>query len=328
MKTQTITIIGLDRVGASVALALQASSLEVTIVGHDRDIALASQAQKAGTIDKAERNLPRAAEAADILVLTVPVIELEETLAAVGDVLQTHTLVLDLAGWKGAGLKWARTYLQQGHYVGASLVLSAAALTDSRTSSEAASADLFKDSVFCVMPSAKAEPKAVETAVNFGHLLGAVPYFVDAMEYDSLVQGLETVPGLIAAAMFSAVRKSTGWRDMLRFAGLPFAQSTQPLGDGSTVAHLAMGNKEATLRWLDVLIEELRQVRRWLLDGEEELLSALLVDLSLQREKWLHERSENNWIEIKAPDVEGPSFTQQMLGGFVSRGGDKKRDNR
>ena len=35
MRTQTITIIGLDRVGASIGLALKNSSLDATVIGHD-----------------------------------------------------------------------------------------------------------------------------------------------------------------------------------------------------------------------------------------------------------------------------------------------------
>lgn len=317
MKTQQITLIGLRRLGASIGLAIKQSSLDVTIVGHDSQIALARQAAGLGAIDKVQRNLPRAAETADILVLAVSVSELEATLKIVGDVVQGHTLILDLSGWKGAGLKWAKAYLQRGHYVGAALVFAATKLSDGRIGVEAADADLFRDSVICLMPSPDAEPRVVETAVNFGHILGAKPYFVDTLEYDGLVQGLETVPGLLAAAMFRAVHKSRGWRDMLRFAGLPFAQSTHPLNAGVDVAHMAMGNKMATLRWLDALMEELKQMRRWIYEGEEEVLAAVLTELDLQREAWLRERAVNDWLEAKTPDLEQRGFAQLMFGGLA-----------
>lgn len=318
MQTKTITIVGLERNGASVALAIQAARLDLTIIGHDRDFGLAKQAEKDAIIHKAQRNLPRAAEEADILVLAVATEELQETLQVIGDLVQEHTLILDLSGWKQAGAKWAAEYVKRGHYVGASLVLAAEALSDGRHGQEAASAELFKNSVFCVMPSVDADPKAVETSVNFGRLLGATPYFVDPMEFDGLVQGVDTVPGLVAAAMFSAVHKATGWRDMLRFAGLPFAQTTQPLVASANIARLAAGNKIATLRWLDSLQAELAQVRSWIEAGDEELLEAMLEELSRQREEWLHERAKNDWLEIDSPDMDTPSVARQMFGGFIS----------
>jgi prephenate dehydrogenase len=319
MKTQSIAIIGLERVGASIGLALKKSELEVTLIGHDREHSVARQASELGAIDKVHRSLSAAASAADILVLAVPIFDLEHVLTVIGDSVREHTLILDLSGGKALGLRWAEAHLKRGHYVGASLALTAGSLADGRTGPDGARADLFEDTVLCLMPSPKATPKAVETAVSFGHVLGATPFFMDATEYDSLVQGLETVPGLLAAAMFRTVNKATGWRDMLRFAGLPFAQSTQPLTAGVDVAQMAIENKDATLRWLDVLLEELKQMRSWVADEEEEVLTAVLAELAGQREGWLIRRAENNWVEVSAPNFDRRSFTEQMFGGLARR---------
>ena len=325
MKAQTITIIGMDRLGASVGLALKQSPMELTIIGNDRDGDMIRAAEAVGAIDEIKRNLNQAAAMADILLLAVPVSELEETLQIVGGAVQEHTLVIDLSGLKGPGLVWAEKYLRQGHYVGASLVLAASALADGRADTALADPSLFKDSVFCVMPSVEAEPAAVETAVNFGRLLGASPYFVDIAEYDNLVQGTETLPGLLAAAMFGTVHNSSGWRDMLRFAGLPFALTTLPLTSGADIARLALNDKEATLGWLNALVKEVQQVRQWVYEGEEELLTARLESLQLERDRWLRERAKNDWLEIPQPDLGAASLAGRMFGGLTQIRG-KKRD--
>lgn len=324
MKAQTITIVGLERTGASIGLAIKQALPGVTVSGHDRNAALVRDAkEKVGAIDREEWNLPKAAAKADILVLATPILESEAVLQVVGDDLQAHALVLDLSSLKGPGLKWAEQYLQHGHYVGAVPVLASAMLADGRSSIETARPDLFKNSLFCLMPAPQADPQAVETAVNFGRLLGAMPYFLDPVEYDSLVQGVETVPGLMAAAIFNAIHNSSGWRDMLRFAGLPFALATLPLESSDDIVFQALNNKTATLRWLDALLNELTEVRRWLHEGESELLAAMLSELNAQRQRWLRDRAENDWAEVKAPDIERPSFSQQMLGGWISQRGKK-----
>ncbi|MCB9420809.1 MAG: prephenate dehydrogenase [Ardenticatenaceae bacterium] len=323
MKAQTVTIIGLDRFGASIGRALKKSPLQLTIVGNDSDNERTRAAEAAGAIDSSKRNLASAAAAADILVLAVPFVELEETLRIVGDAVQEHTLVIDLSDLKGPGLTWGKQFMKQGHYVGASLVLSASSLADGRTDTELANADLFQNSVMCVMPAVDVEEGAVETAVNFGRLLGASPYFVDIAEYDNLVQGTETLPGLIAAATFGAVHKAGGWRDMLRFAGLPFALTTLPLANGENTAKLALNNKEATLRWLNALIEEMQQVRQWVYEGEAELLAARLESLMLERDRWLRERAKNDWLEVKEPDLGAASFTGHLFGGLTNIRGKK-----
>ncbi len=325
MKAQTVSIIGMGRLGVSLGLALKATQAGLTVIGHDRIEERTRLAKdKLGAIDKAEWNLINAVSAADILVLALPVSELEDTLSVSGSEVQPHALVLDMSSLKGLGLKWAKQYAPRVHYVGASPVLTAASLADGRDDPLTASADLFKNSVFCLAPSATADPQAVETAVNFGLLLGATPYFVDPLEYDSLVQGVETIPGLLAAAMFNTVHQSAGWRDILRFANVPFAMSTQPLSEGADVARLALNDKAATLRWLDALINEMQAFRRQIAAGDRESLALIMEDLWLKREKWLKERAENNWVEGETPKIEHRGLTEQMLGGWISGKGRKE----
>ncbi len=322
MQTKNITIIGTRRTGASIALALKDGPLDFEVTGHDSDSNLLKEAKELGGFDKTESNLIRAAETADILILSMPVSELEVTMKAIGDATQSHTLVIDLTDIKGLGIKLAEKYLKNGHYVGAHPVLAAATFADGRPDTKNARADLFQNSVFCLMPDAKVDPQAVQTAVNFGKLLGASPYFVDPMEYDSLVQGVETLPGLMAASLFRAVNKATGWRDILRFADLPFAIATMPLDkDAEELASLALNDRLATLHWLDALTEELQQLRRWIQDGDEELLAAFLSELNLARDKWLDERTKNDWVDSGDQPVDVPGMGERFFGGLARRSG-------
>lgn len=328
MRAQTVTIVGMGRTSVSIALALKANAPELTIFGHDRFRELTQKAKdELGAIDKAEWNLVNAAASADILVLSVPLAELQSNLLVLGNELQSHTLVLDLSVLKGLSQRWADQYLARGHYVGVMPVLSAPYLSDGRDELEAATADLFKNSIFCLMPSAKADPQAVDTAVNFGRLLGANPYFVDPMEYDSLVQGIETLPGLTAAALFGTLKKTTGWRDILRFANSSFALGTQSLQHGTDITSLALNDKAATLRWLDALLEELADMRRLIYEADREMIDLTLGQLLIERERWIKERAQNEWVEDVEQKVKGSSVSEHFLGGWLSdRLGKDKRD--
>ncbi|HUS94489.1 MAG TPA: prephenate dehydrogenase/arogenate dehydrogenase family protein [Patescibacteria group bacterium] len=324
MKTQIVTLVGLERITGSIGLALQSGDLGLTIVGHDRDRSLAAEAKKLGIVSQVTNNLATAASGADILIVNVSLSDLEQTLEIAGAEVREHTLVVDLSNMKGVGQKWADKYMVEGHYVGAKPVLAADTLTDGRMGIEASRADLFKNSVFCIMPSVKADPKAVETAVNLGRILGATPFFLDAYEYDSLTQGIEVVPGLVAAAMLRAMTKSTGWRDMLRFAGLGFAQSTASL-DNPDLARLALNDKKASLRWLDAVLGELQEVRRWINESDEERFTFIVEELTIEREQWLHERRENNWIEDDSSNVSTAGIARQLMGFGFGRGDEQSK---
>ncbi len=314
MKARTITIIGLGRTGSSVGLALKASHLDVTIVGHDKDGDAAKAAQDAGAIDSRQWRLVRAAAAGDIIVLAIPSSEVEATLQAIGQDVREHTLILNLSSLQGPAQRWADLYLKDGHYVGAAPVLAAGALVDATQGVAGARSDLFRDSIMCFMPSPTADPQAVETAVNLGTVLGAKPFFLDADEYDNLVLGVETVPGLLAAALFAAVTEATAWRDMLRFANLPFAQVTLPLREEQGLVLRALNDQAATLRWLDVVLEALQDVRERVANGDSERLVAFMQQLNLEREKWLRERRQNDWDETPQPDHKPLGLMEQILG--------------
>lgn len=317
MQAQTVGIIGLKRVGASIGLALKNSPLELDIIGYDP---YSGQARKAKdefkAIDDNKWSVGKTADAADILILAGEAVDQKSTLETIGSRIKEHTLVVDLTGNKADGLAWAKENLDQGYYIGGHIVLAAEKLTDTRSTIDAAQADLFHNSVFCLTPSADLDEKAIETAVSLGRLLGATPYFLEPEEFDHLLQGVETVPGLLAAAMFSVVENAGGGRDMLRFAGQSFAQTVQPLENSNDIANMAMRNQTATLRWLDALIAELGTIRGWVADGETDLMNSAFDGLDIKRAEWLQERSKNQWGGEEEEQIERPSVMKHLFGNF------------
>lgn len=325
MKAQTVTIIGTGRVGSSVGLALQESALPLTVIGHDRRRDIADDSLAAGAVDRVERNLVNAVSQADIVVFAGPMAELKTTLMAIGEDLQPHALFLDFSSLKSPAFEWAQTYLRSGYYVGAMPVLAARYLPDGRRDVDAASADLFRDSLFCLMPSPETDPQAVGTAVNFGSLLGARPYFLDPAEYDSLVQGVATLPGLLAAALFNAVAGAEGWRDMLRLANVSFGGATQPLAQESDIVHQILYDKTATLRWLDAVLAELVRWRALVEEGDAEVLELAIGEAAARREAWLAERARNEWVDAGDATVRPPNLSEQMFGTWLANVGDRDK---
>lgn len=315
MKAQTVTLLGMNRTAASIGLRLkQMDKLNLTVVGYDGDKEALDKAMEMGAVDQQQWKLISAVKAGDIIVVTTPSSALRQMFELIGRDVQSHALVLDFSNLKSLGQKWARQHLVKGHHVGAVPVLATHSLLDGEQGVGSARPDLFENSVVCYMPSPKAEAKAVETAVQFGRLLGATPFFIDAEEYDSLAQGVRVLPGLAGGALFRAMTKAAGWRDMMRFAGVPFAQATLPLVDEADIAHRAFYDKEATLHWLDAFIEEMQGMRRWVYEGDVERMSAYMEQLSIERQRWLGRRKANNWEEKIIPEYEPPTFAQQMLG--------------
>ena len=111
---------------------------------------------------------------------------------------------------------------------------------------------------------------------------------------------------------------------MLRFAGSTFAESTAGL-DNRNLADIAYHDKAATLRWLDAVLEQLQEMRRWLMDEDPERIALILEEMANERERWLYERRKNNWIELEpSEEISNFSITGQLFG-FGSRKKSKKK---
>ncbi len=312
MKPQSISVIGLNYLGSSIALALKESALDVKIIGYDDDDKKRQQAKSLGIIDDARRNLVHAASEGDVVILSVPFAELEKTLRRIGDDVQPHALVLDMSRQKEAAQNWAKLHLHHGHFIGIVPTLAADYLDKGERGLEEANAGIFQNSVMCVIPSPNADPKAVDSAVNLGRLIGSKSFFLDIMEYDALAMASETLPGLLAAALFGAVNQSSGWRDILRFAGNNFASSTIPLKAEADIALMASRNKIIALHWIDQIQEQLKALSMQIRNDNTDELAAYMIELGIERERWLHKRSENNWEETV--EIEPVSMVDMLVG--------------
>ncbi len=319
MKVNTISVIGLQRTGCSIALAIKKKLPDLTILGYDWDRDFVRQAKEIGAIDKSSLSMVNVAADGDIVILAAGFNESKKTIKAIGSHLQSHAVLLDLSPLKRPVQKWVDEFVTNGHYVPIYPIMNVGLMTDMRIGPEAANPDLFRDSVICLMPSPKVDEAAVQTAEQIGKILGAESFYVDIDEFDIYIQALETVPSLLSSALFQALNSTTGWQDMQRMAGQTFAIATNQFASAEDLAAMAFQDKGSTLHWIDATVDYLQEMRRWVQSGDRETLAALLTEMSIQRDQWLRDRLENNWHEGTAPRFENPGIMQQLFGSFGAR---------
>jgi len=287
MPEPKVSIVGLGLIGSSMGLALRQAQPGFKIVGHDKDSALSRKAQQVGAVEKWERNLISAIEDAEMVIITAPVAEIRDILEATGSYLTPDCVVTDTSTIKGKIVTWADELLPDTvHFVGGHPMVG-----QPDGDADAATADLFKDATYCIVPSAKAHPAAIELVTSMVHTLGAEPFFLDLHEHDGLVAGVEHLPIMLSAALLMSTTQAPSWRDLRRLPGETFRRATEFLSTDPEVNQgICLANKENLSQWIDVFVDNLRVLQQKLTEADAEEWEGLFRELMDARTRWLHGR--------------------------------------
>lgn len=325
-----ITIIGLGQIGASIGLALADQKELLYRVGHDRDFKIAHQAEKAGVVDKVENNLPKSVREAGIVLLSLPVDQVRETLEIIAPDLREGAVVMDTGPVKEIVAQWAVELLPEGrHYVGLTPVLNARYLYSMDAGIQAARADLFDQGLMAIVTPPRSSSEAIKLAADLTRLIGAKPLFADPVEMDGLMAATQVLPQLVAASVTNATMDQPGWREGRKMAGRDYAEVTGPLAhlwDSQTLAAASSLNRENVLRMLDSVIASMQAMRNDIDQRNEEALNERLKRAFNGRSKWWQERQSGEWSTDDAAKLEMPEtggFLGRMFG--ASRKSDKKK---
>lgn len=329
--TVQITIIGLGQIGASIGLGLADQGEIIRRVGHDREIEIAHQAEKLGALDKAMNNLPAAVRQADLVILSLPMDQIRETMNLVAPHLKEGAVVMDTGPVKEVVAAWAGELLPgDRYYIGLTPVINPAYLHAPDSGLEAAHADLFRGGLIAIAAPPHSSSEAIKLAADLTRLLGATPLFADPIELDGLMAATHQLPQLLAAALLNATVDQPGWREGRKVAGRAYAEATGPivhLSEPKSLRTSVMFNRDNLLRLIDSTSAALQTIRA---DIEEEDFDALEDRLERAhngRELWWKQRQAGDWLTGDAIPAQGTPSGSDIFGrllGFGRKSKDKK----
>jgi prephenate dehydrogenase len=327
MTKPRITIVGTGFIGGSIGLALHQAEADFEVVGHDREHALARKAKKLGAVDKADWNLVSACEGADLIVIATPVGAIKDTLTAVGPYLKPGCLITDTASIKAQVIQWAEEILpKEVNFVGGDPIVpstgsghgsdvGATAASHPSGGIDAARADLFSGAIYCLMPSPGAASDAVRLASDFVRLLGAKPYFLDPLEHDGLMAGIDHLPFVLSTALLGITTEGASWQEMRKLAGGAFESATRFVStDPSTYRDACLVNGENIVRWIDACSRRLGELKETILAEDAEKLEQVFEAAVIARQRWLRAREGGDLEEEPSEIPTMTSFVGQLFG--------------
>lgn len=300
MEKTEILIVGLGQIGSSIGLALEKHKDALKRVGHTRQYGQGNQAKKMGALDKSATNLPSAVRRADIVVLALPMDEVQAVLELIAPELKEGAVVLDCSPAREAASKWATDAFPEGrYYVGFTPVLNPLNLHSTRGGMSEASKLLFQDGMFAITSPMGTSSQALKVATDLAIMMDAVPLFADMAEIDSYMSTVHVLPQLLAASVANITLQSPGWEENRKLTGRPYAQLTNLLDSVDRAGAIALSarlNKEHVLRSLDDLIAELEAMRAELEDGDDVTFDARIDRAGESQRRWWVERQVVQWL--------------------------------
>jgi prephenate dehydrogenase len=229
---RTAAVVGLGLIGGSVARGLAAAGARV--LGWDRDPGTVRDALAEGIAALGEAF--EGIEAAELVVLAVPVDGAGDLLARLAPRLGGALLVTDVGSTKSSVVRAADAAGIGDRFVGSHPLAG-----DHRSGWGASRAELFRGARVFLTPTATTTDAALGHAEALWRELGAAPELIDAGEHDLRLAATSHLPQLAATALAAVLagrgvgrgELGPGGRDMTRLAGSSPEMWTAIAGDNA-----------------------------------------------------------------------------------------------
>lgn len=222
-----IAFLGFGLIGGSIALALREAGVASRLAAWTPSGDGPAEGLRGGVIDEAPRNPAAALEGAGLIILAGPprtvIAHLEHLGGPMRRFLTPETTVTDVASTKGLIVATAEDL--KISFVGGHPMAGR-----ETTGVGAATADLFVDRPWVVIPADGTPSRDVERVRSLATVVGARPIAMTAIEHDLAVAAISHLPLIAAAALVESVAAdgarwkearplaAGGWRDMTRLA--------------------------------------------------------------------------------------------------------------
>ena len=253
-----VAIIGLGLIGGSIGLALHKTKAAQQVVGYDLGKGISDQARKSGAIDQPYAALADAARGAELIILATPVGAMRSLLQDIAASATPGAVVTDVASTKAQVISWAEEFLPSSvAFVGGHPMTG-----KELTGMESADADLFQGRIYCLTPTSRTRPLAINKVSILVEALGARVRFLEPAEHDGQVAGISHLPFIASIALMNTVAAGPAWGDAAMLAAGGFRDMSRlAAGDPEMYRDICLTNSEALTRWLNEYIATLTTLR-------------------------------------------------------------------
>lgn len=285
LKNKKIVIIGLGLIGGSIARGLSSLQLAGEIVAVGRNEAVLQQAKNDGVISSFSTNIKDVAADADIVVIAVPSLTVENTLLELKSVVSENTVITDVASVKNAIVEAAVNVFGEvpenfvpGHPIAGS----------EHSGYSASTVELFQGKKVILTPMENTAADAVSLVTALWQVLGAEVINMPVDRHDEILAATSHLPHLLAFALVDTLSQQGESEEIFRYAAGGFRDFTRIASSDPQMWHdIFMANGEATVKALDSYMQDLERLRAAVLSKNSEELMTTFKRAKVSRDKFL-----------------------------------------
>lgn len=280
-----LVIIGVGLIGGSFALALREAGLVREVAGVGRSAENLSAALGMYVIDASVTDPAQAVQGADVVLLAVPVGQLDEILAAIAPHLGTNTVVTDVGSTKQDVVALARRHFGThfprfvpGHPIAGA----------EKSGVKAARGDLFRERNVVLTPLPETDAAAIDLIARLWQDCGAKVSQMQPADHDMLFAAVSHLPHMLAFALVDYIAGQANAEQLFGFAASGFRDFTRIAGSSPEMwRDICLANRDALLQQMGDYEKELAQIKALIAAGDGVGLQALFGRARDARQKYL-----------------------------------------
>lgn len=277
-----VAIVGLGLIGGSLGLALRQAHAAEQVAGYDLGRGVSDQARRIGAIDQQYSALADAVRGAELIILATPVGAMRSLLQNMATMASPGAVITDVASTKSQVISWSEEFLPGNIYFVGGHPMAGKEVSGV----ESADPTLFRDRIYCLTPTKKTSPVALNKVSVMIETLGGRVRFLEPAEHDGQVAQVSHLPFVVSAALMKTVAESSSWGDAALLASSGFRDTTRlAAGNPEMYRDICLTNSEALVRALDEYIASLRAFREGVA-AHDPHLNELFAHVQEQRQQW------------------------------------------
>ena len=293
----TVCIIGLGLIGGSIGLSMKKNNFESKIIGYAKTDKTRSKAVERGLVDDTEKDLAKAVDGADLIILATPLSTFKPIITEIAPFLKKGSIVTDTGSAKFTVLEELKDLIPKevefipGHPIAGT----------EESGPESGFPELFENRWCILTPTKDNSEEGVESIKFFWELLGSKVEIMDALHHDKVLAITSHIPHLIAYNIVGTANDLANVTDseVVKYSAGGFRDFTRiAASDPKMWSDIFTYNSEAVLEMLDLFSNDLVKLKESILKKDTNMLFSSFEKTRNVRKRIIDAGQEDDKIDF------------------------------